>query len=65
LHGLALNVSTNLSFFDLIVPCGLSSRAVTSLTRLLEDRTPTLVDVKRAIAHELERWLNQTSGNVT
>jgi lipoate-protein ligase B len=31
LHGLALNVFTDLSYFDLIVPCGLKDRAVTSV----------------------------------
>jgi lipoyl(octanoyl) transferase len=30
-HGFALNVNTDLSFFDLIIPCGIASKRVTSM----------------------------------
>lgn len=34
-HGFALNVCPNLSHFDLIVPCGLTGKRVTSLAKIL------------------------------
>jgi lipoyl(octanoyl) transferase len=37
-HGFAFNVSTDLRFFDLIVPCGIAGRAATSLEKVLGRR---------------------------
>ncbi len=34
MHGLALNVSTDLNYFDGIVPCGISDKKVTSMKKL-------------------------------
>ena len=47
-HGFALNVSTDLSHFDLIVPCGIEGRGVTSMDRLL-GRPVSMAEVETAV----------------
>jgi lipoyl(octanoyl) transferase len=59
LHGLALNVETDLRFFELIVPCGLPGKPVTSLRRLLGDRTPPVSDVRDILVRELAVTLDR------
>ena len=57
MHGLAINVEPDMRHFELIVPCGLAGRAVTSLKVELGERCPTLGEVKRVLVGGLERAL--------
>jgi lipoyl(octanoyl) transferase len=49
-HGLALNVNTDLSFFNLIIPCGITSKPVTSIQKELGRAVPV-----QDVAHSLSR----------
>ena len=47
-HGFAYNVSTDLRYFDLIVPCGIAERKATSLEKLL-NRSVAAAEAKPAL----------------
>lgn len=58
LHGLALNISTDLSYFDLIVPCGLPDCSVTTLRDELGhdvERREVLDRLMNSMADALDR----------
>lgn len=53
-HGFALNVGTDLDFFRLIVPCGISDRGVTSLGAMLGRSVPMAAVEDRIASHVAE-----------
>jgi lipoyl(octanoyl) transferase len=64
MHGLALNVAPDMSHFDLIVPCGLDGRPVTSMQQLLGDQYPAMQAVKDQLCHALLDQLVKHDGSL-
>jgi lipoyl(octanoyl) transferase len=63
-HGFAYNVSTDLRYFDLIIPCGIADRKATSLEKLLH-RNVSLEEVKPRLTHHLAQLLSLTPHEVS
>ena len=49
MHGFALNVNANLGYFDLMIPCGIKDKAVTSLNVELGVETVAVEEVKQKL----------------
>jgi lipoyl(octanoyl) transferase len=64
MHGFALNVNTDLSYFNHIVPCGISDKAVTSMQKLLKKKIKQ-ADVKKSIVNHLSELFGVTPKNKT
>ncbi|PYP81102.1 MAG: lipoyl(octanoyl) transferase [Gemmatimonadetes bacterium] len=59
-HGFALNVTTDLAYFDLIVPCGIAAVEMTSVARELG--TPD--DARAALEHDVRTRVADAFGEV-
>jgi len=57
MHGLALNVNTDLRYFDYIIPCGISDKGVTSIKETLNKNITTKV-VKEKMYENFARLFN-------
>jgi lipoyl(octanoyl) transferase len=59
MHGIAINVNTDLKYFDYIVPCGIAGKGTTSLQKEL-GREVDMDEVREIFVRELEEKLNIT-----
>ena len=57
MHGFALNVNTDLGFFDHIIPCGIRGKAVTSMAAEL-GKEIDIAEVKTKITQHFEKVFN-------
>ena len=53
-HGFALNVNTDLSYFDAIIPCGIRGHGVTSMKKVL-GHSVEMLDVKQAVIRSFQK----------
>ena len=60
-HGFALNVTTDLSFFDLIVPCGIDGVVMTSIARELGLEDVAAQDVRDRITAKFAEAFDLTA----
>ena len=59
MHGFALNVNTDLSYFNHIVPCGIQNKAVTSLEKELKQKV-SIEEVKQKLKYYFEEIFEST-----
>jgi len=59
MHGFSLNINPDLSYYEGIVPCGITDFGVTSMAEILEKKCPKISDIKLAI---IDYFSSQFSG---
>ena len=64
MHGFALNVTTDLSYFDHIIPCGIQGKGVTSMAKELGKKIP-MKEVQDKLKHHLALLFDASFINTT
>ncbi|MEP6615835.1 MAG: lipoyl(octanoyl) transferase LipB [Ginsengibacter sp.] len=59
MHGFALNVNTDLGFFENIIPCGIQNKKVTSMEKELQQKV-SLDEVKWSLKNNFSKIFNVT-----
>jgi len=54
MHGFAFNITTDLSYFERIIPCGIGDKRVTSLSKIL-GRETSIEEVKEFYCKKFEK----------
>jgi lipoyl(octanoyl) transferase len=61
MHGLALNVNVDLGYFDLMIPCGIKGKAVTSMAAelggILQDEQAVKASLLQHICDLFEAYI--------
>jgi len=60
-HGFALNVATDLSYFDLIIPCGIDGVVMTSIARELGSEQISMQDVHERVTAKFAEAFDVTA----
>ncbi len=60
-HGFALNVTTDLSYFDLIIPCGIDGVVMTSIARELGSEEISMQDVQERVTAKFAEAFDLTA----
>jgi lipoyl(octanoyl) transferase len=60
MHGFALNINSDLGYFDLMVPCGIKGKAVTSLNVEIGMAEVAMDEVKQKLLSHFETLFKAT-----